>query len=153
MAESKKLSDDGFAGDGPAVSASEPSSSPPVGDPDVLKYTLYPLLVGVVFGIALQTSRVHEFFFIRNQMLLRNFVMLKMFLAAAAVSTAIISSFSTTDAGADSARTHRTRVLSGYMTHKLGRGLPALILGEITCLIKSRLAGPSSERRVIRLMF
>ncbi len=45
---------------------------------------LLPTIMGMVFGLALQRGRVHEFFFIRDQMLMRRWPMMKMFLAASA---------------------------------------------------------------------
>lgn len=56
-----------------------------------MKKFFFPLFSGLFFGAALQLGRVHEPFFIRNQMTMQSFVMLKMFLAAATTSLTVIA--------------------------------------------------------------
>lgn len=52
----------------------------------VLKY-LVSMLIGFVFGYAMEKSKVHEPISIRQQMIFKKFIMIKMFLAAFATST------------------------------------------------------------------
>ena len=51
-----------------------------------LKY-LVSLLIGFLFGYAMEKAKVYEPIAIRQQMIFRRFIMLKMFLAALATST------------------------------------------------------------------
>jgi uncharacterized membrane protein YedE/YeeE len=77
----------------PSSTTSSESSTPTptVSGPGRLRSVLVPLLCGGVFGAAFQASRVHEFGMIRAQMTFSRFLMLKMFLSAAASSMVVLA--------------------------------------------------------------
>jgi hypothetical protein len=56
----------------------------------IVTYVLVGLLMGVVFGVALEKGRVFEPGIIVGQFQLRNFTMLKMFLSAAATTLVVV---------------------------------------------------------------
>merc|ERR1712137_315719 len=87
---------------------------------------IFPVLIGMAFGIALQRGRVHEFFYVRQQMTWRYHVMLKMFLAAAATSIATIALIR---AFGNRRLTRNLHTTSSWMTSHPGRGLPSILLG------------------------
>jgi len=58
---------------------------------DTLLFVIYGLLMGLVFGVALEKGRVFEPGMIVGQMQLRNFTMLKMFLTAMATTLVVLA--------------------------------------------------------------
>jgi hypothetical protein len=108
----------------PATPAPEETFTDP---PPWIKLILTPLLCGCAFGAVFQLSRVHEFSFIRAQLLMSHFLMLKMFLAAAATSVMALT-FLPYLSGRGHTRVTKWRTI---MTRTVGerRGLPALVVG------------------------
>jgi len=92
-----------------------------------MRLMIVPILVGMVFGAVFQLSRVHESFFIRDQMLMRHFLMLKMFLSASATSICVLAILPFLSSLAST----RITTFRTMMTESVGskRGVPSLIVG------------------------
>lgn len=88
-----------------------------------LKFLLAALIPGAIFGLAMQKGRVYIPIVIMNQMLLKDFTMMKMFLAACSVGMLITGVLS--EVHADFTIAMR-KVIKGR-----SRGYPAMILGGI----------------------
>lgn len=91
---------------------------------------LVPTLSGCAFGAVFQLSRVHEFSFIRNQMLFRQFLMLKMFLSAASVSLLVLTLLPYVSGRGHERINKWRKVMTSMIAER--RGVPSLVVGAAT---------------------
>jgi len=114
------------------ASASSPTASASVGSgnesgPSSVASVVLPLLCGGVFGAMFQSSRVHELVFIRAQMKMERFLMLKMFLSAASTSILVLALMPLVSSRARRRVAEKTKAVSSGMAQS--RGLVSVALG------------------------
>eukprot|EP00727_Mastigamoeba_balamuthi_P008858 m51a1_g4595 hypothetical protein (387) ;mRNA; f:206165-207612 len=91
--------------------------------------------MGVAFGFAIQKGRVFEPHYISDQLSMSRFLMLKMFLTAAAASLAVTSALSMTAFGRSRVAGARKWAYNGY------RGIAAALAGGLTLGVGMALSG------------